>query len=269
MFNLIKITNLNNAHFRRLLVKNLINLEHQAKMLKCLYRSGFRTFPAYCDIDISHRYRFISFPIPKVASTTQLNIMLTLHMDSEKQRKTRLYERIKYLDYFLYRSRYKHDYYSWTFVRNPWDRLFSCYRFLIHDRIRNNEEPYALSSPSIWRYWMYGRHTMALNTMTFEDFVKYIVKTPDWFLDNHFSPQHYFFDAKKIDFIGRFENYEADMLKLLTIIAPGHRINRIPKTYQSSNSLEKRNYKDYYTDEMREIVARKYARDIKLFNYQF
>ena len=105
--------------------------------------------------------------------------------------------------------------------------------------------------------------------MTFEDFVKYVAKTPDWFGDGHFLPQHYFFDAEKIDFIGRFENYEADMLKLLAIIAPDHKIREIPKFNQSSKSLEGKNYRDYYTDETREIVAHKYARDIKLFNYQF
>ena len=84
-----------------------------------------------------------------------------------------------------------------------------------------------------------------------------------------FLPQHYFFDPEKIDFIGRFENYEADMLKLLAIIAPDHKIREIPKFNQSSKSLEGKNYRDYYTDEMREIVAHKYARDIELLNYQF
>ena len=110
---------------------------------------------------------------------------------------------------------------------------------------------------------------MKLNTTTSEDFVKYVAKTPDWFSDGHFLPQHYFFDSEKIDFIGHHENYQADMLKLLAIIAPDHKIREIPKIRQSSNSLEKKNYRDYYTDEMREIVAHKYARDIKLFNYQF
>ncbi len=116
---------------------------------------------------------------------------------------------------------------------------------------------------------MCGRRTIKLNKMTFEDFVKYVAKTPNWFGDGHFLPQHYFFDPKKIDFIGRFENYKADIIKLLAIIAPDHKISKIPKIRQSSNSREGKNYRDYYTDEMREIVARKYARDIELLNYQF
>ena len=271
MSNLIEITNLNNAYFRRQLVKNAINLKHQGKMLMRWYNSGFKIFPAYADIYISHRYKFISFAIGKVASSTHRSIMSALHRDSEKQRKTRSYERIKHLDYFLYPSRYKHDdYYSWTFVRNPWDRLFSCYRFLVHDRIRNNEEPHKLSSPVIGRWWMYREHAMIkLHMTTFEDFVKYVAKTPDWFSDGHFLPQHYFFDMKKMDFIGRYENYETDMLKLLAVIVPDYKISEIPKIRQSSNSLEKKNYRDYYTNEIREIVAHKYARDIKLFNYQF
>ena len=269
MLNLIR-TNLNNAHFRRQLVKNAMNFKHQKKMLKCLYNSGFKPFPLYCDIDISHQYKFISFPIGKVASISHSHIMMALHRDSEKQQKTRLYERIKHLDYFLYPSRYKHDdYYSWTFVRNPWGRLFSCYRFLVHDRIRKNLKPHWLSSPGIGRWWMCGRHTIKLNKMTFEDFVKYVAKTPNWCGDGHFLPQHYFFDPEKIDFIGRFENYEADMLKLLAVIVPDRKIEEIPKFNQSSKSLEGENYRDYYTDEMREIVAHKYARDIELLNYQF
>ena len=71
-----------------------------------------------------------------------------------------------------------------------------------------------------------------------------------------------------MDFIGRFENFEADMLKVLNIVAPGHGIKKFEISNQSSNRGGKA-YREHYTDETREMVARKYARDIELFDYQF
>ena len=253
---------------RKILIDNVLNLRTWARLLKCLVKSRFKIIPSHCDIRVSHKYKFVAFLMPKAASTMLRLLMKELHKEFENS-SPRQYQQFKYTDYVLNASFRHDDYFQWTVIRNPWERLFSCYLFLIHDPVQNKEKPYSLSSPVYLRYYLCRNQIWRLKPVTFEDFIKYIGKLPNSFSDGHFLPQHYFFDIKKMDFIVRFENLEADLLELFSIIVPDFEIKKFEKIYQSSISLEKKDYRDYYTDEMREIIARKYARDIELFNYKF
>ena len=154
------------------------------------------------------------------------------------------------------------------FVRNPWDRLFSCYIDLLHDKNYNKRfeySPFPVRNVKILRKIYDYKHQF--NIRTFEDFVKLVVKILDFLCDIHILPQHYYFNPQEMDFIGRFENFLADMLKVLNIVAPDCGVKKLEKQNQSSRVGK--SYRNHYTDEMREMVARKYARDIELFDYQF
>ena len=74
-------------------------------------------------------------------------------------------------------------------------------------------------------------------------------------------------DRVCLDFVGTYENLGRDFDEVLKKIglagnvSLGH-VNR-------SDDRETRNYRDMYTDESREMMARWYAREIAYFGYEF
>ena len=247
------------AHHQKVVVKKYLEkTKDNIGIFKYYIRHGLKPIPRSPQIFLSHKYKFVSFPISKVASRKQCKFIRDLHKHKELTTICRIPD-------ILCLSKKYDDYYKWMFVRNPWDRLLSCYLNKIHDDIRIFNLP---SFPVLCvRERNKMKYSYKLNPMTFEDFVKFVYKTPDFLCDGHFLPQHYFI-PQEMDFIGRFENLETDMSKLLSIIAPDCGITKFEKKNASSNPGGKA-YREHYTDETREMVARKYARDIELFDYQF
>ena len=162
-------------------------------------------------------------------------------------------------------------YFKFAFVRNPWDRIVSEYKFRGHPR------------------------KFSFKTFLFKNL-------PDPSEDDqyiHILPQHEFlFDTEGqqlVDFIGKFEQIHEDFHHVCQVLdvaesALPHR-NKLPKflnmprsfedactTFRNSLSIEqKRNlkkntyahYTEYYDDESREFVASLYQKDIEAFAYKF
>lgn len=127
------------------------------------------------------------------------------------------------------------DYFKFMFCRNPWDRLVSIYF--------SREQHFGVDHGS------------------FKEFVHWIKPfiTPGkqqilYIMDRDWKPN--------IDFIGRFENYEEDWDKVCKKLGRDMELPHL-------NKSEHKPYWEYYDDETREIVARKYKDDIEYFNYKF
>lgn len=144
------------------------------------------------------------------------------------------------------------NYFKFTIVRNPWDRLVSAYHFL--------QKGGANSTDLQWA----NRHLAAYTS--FEQFVHYWL-TPDnarsWY---HFRPQSDFIiDSSaqiSLDYIGYFETLEQDFAYIAS---------RLNKDVQlaKTNKSQHVDYRSYYNDETRAIVADVYAKDISLLGYNF
>ena len=144
------------------------------------------------------------------------------------------------------------DYFRFGFVRNPLDRLLSCYaqKIVYHQR--------ELGMPSL--LWRYGK-TFDKN-MTFAEFVEAVAKIPDRVSDIHFRSQHTFFYHRKklmVDFVGRFEQLEQDW----NLLRQKFGLPGLPHQNRSSHV----DYRQAYTAELAAIAARRYERDIDLFDY--
>jgi len=214
---------------------------------------GFTLPPATQDLFVSREYKFLWHVVPKVGVTTLEKILRGLHRDSADGFHTQLMDPNMFVRYK------RRGYYSFIFVRNPWDRLVSLYR----DKIRL---PKARQQEHIKRLKLI-RDVPDVEIWLFDDFVRWIDAIPNCFCNAHFLPLHCFFPYRKTNFVGRFENFEGDVSRLLNIIAPNHPMIEIPKLNPTQRARE--SYRDYYSDETRDIVAGKYARDLKLFNYSF
>jgi hypothetical protein len=144
------------------------------------------------------------------------------------------------------------DYFKFTIVRNPWDRLVSAYFFLLKGGFNEQERD--------WFNEELGAYS------SFDDFVRSWLNKKNIWKWPHFRPQyHYMLDNKgkvQLDFVGYFENIDEDFAHIIQRIG----VNcALPKL----NTNKHPSYTEYYTDETINIVAEVYADDIKLLGYSF
>jgi hypothetical protein len=129
--------------------------------------------------------------------------------------------------------------FTFTFVRNPWDRLLSEY------------------------FWLGGMSTG-------EQFDRFVDRacalvTSRQELEGrncHFRPQVEFLDSQ-LRFVGRFERFHADLNQILTEleIEP----TNTPHEVKTSHGF----YVEYYSARSRKRVAATYEADIDTFKYMF
>lgn len=142
---------------------------------------------------------------------------------------------------FNFYQAYK-KYFKFTFVRNPWARVFSWYQNVMRDEFHQK------------------RFSLDQNC-TFKDF-----------LDSHIGqfeikPQlHWILDKNKrmpMDFIGRFENLRQDFDYVADRI--GLKKYSLPTLIQGSGEK----YIQHYDSKMRDHVFRFYQEEIKMFKFEY
>lgn len=142
------------------------------------------------------------------------------------------------------------NYFKFSFVRNPFVRMVDWYLWLWHEK-QHGKKPNKVNDPG-----------------TFEDFIRdyrYVFKRSKnqaySFIDNQIDELT--LRGKEIDFIGKVENIQDDWKKICEIIQIEYRklpfLKKIPPY----------NYKDFYTPETKDIVAKRFSKDLKRFDYDF
>ncbi len=143
-------------------------------------------------------------------------------------------------------------YFKFTIVRNPWDRLVSAYHFLRDGGFSEKDSMLAESELG--------------GFSDFDAFVRGWLSRENVWKFPHFKPQHHFILERrhkiKLDYIGLFENLDADFAHIAQRIGINRRL-------AGSNRSSHQDYRDYYSEETRALVARVYREDIALFGYEF
>ncbi len=154
--------------------------------------------------------------------------------------------------------------YTFAFVRNPWDRLVSCYR----DKISGEVDDFTKFSESGVALCLARFDAFSAN-MTFEKFVHAVASIPNVEADEHFRSQHDYLTNTSgdiaIDFVGRYENLDSDFKRVAQKIGLPSKIS-LPRRQTAPKVV---NYADYYTPGTRKVVANRFAQDIEMFSYQF
>ncbi|HQQ64075.1 MAG TPA: sulfotransferase family 2 domain-containing protein [Pseudomonadales bacterium] len=141
------------------------------------------------------------------------------------------------------------------FVRNPWDRLVSAYFFVVQaesSTVRVDKNTKALVDG-------YG---------SFRAFVvEWLASVDMRVAPIIFRPQYFFLCDENekliVDFVGHVETIDEDVKKIAAQLGREHIV--LPRINQSSRG----SYRDYFDEEMRDIVGRVYEKDIKFFGYGF
>lgn len=231
---------------------------------------------------ISKKHRCVFVHVPKTGGQSVESFFLSLHgLDWESrealllrpndnpaegpQRLAHLYAqeytRLGYLSEQEFSS-----YFKFSFVRNPWSRLVSEYKFR-----------------------SYG------NSYSFSEFVESHLPEANDYLDTyrHVVPQvDYLYDGQGgllVDFVGRFETLQRDFdrvceqlglsettLPYRNASASGGRFSavrsllaRVLSGGEKKTSQSESRYTDYYDKRTRDLVAKIYQRDIEAFDYQY
>lgn len=150
----------------------------------------------------------------------------------------------------------REDYFVFTFVRNPMERLVSCYQNKIIDDPKKDNAIRFFTDVYFWGYL--GKST------SFDDFIRRINKIPNHLLEGHIGMQSdIVFDQNgnsRANFIGKYENITEDF----AIIQNKFQLPNLPK----SNPSSRKDWRTYYTKESAKIVIEKYKQDIETFGYQ-
>ena len=155
------------------------------------------------------------------------------------------------------------NYFIFTFVRNPWERLVSTFYYIMNG---GRVEIDARRRDLYLSKYQGDFKKFVLDIENWIDIREDDRIYPDQFIP-HFRPQfEYILDDqgnKMVDFIGRFENIKDDFRSLCAALSVD--VVKLPTSNRSSHGR----YHKYYDHKTMEIVADFYAKDIELFNYQF
>jgi hypothetical protein len=131
--------------------------------------------------------------------------------------------------------------FKFAFVRNPWDRLVSRYSYLL----KNEKHP---------------RHHLVKAMKGFDEYVR-------WEIGRGSRTFQYPFVADSagkliVDFVGYFERLNEDFTKICGRLGVAAELPR-------ANASSHRDYRTFYTPELRDLVGREFQRDVQLFGYTF
>lgn len=145
------------------------------------------------------------------------------------------------------------NYFKFTFVRNPWTRLYSCY--LAKVRSKSNRH---------FRYLGLDRCN------SFEDFVIRICDISDDHADMHFMSQNYLLTYKGSflpDKVYRFESYMQDWNDLRRYLEEktGIHLLEIPHYYKMKSD----DFRRVYSSKLVDLVGKRYEADCNKFGYTY
>ena len=143
-------------------------------------------------------------------------------------------------------------YFKFAFVRNPWDRLYSAYRYLKAGGWDEGDR--------IWAEENIG------HIKDFDEFVSRWLSIENMHKHLHFKPQHEFICDSRgrmlVNYLAYFETLQDDFKRVC-------RHMDIDAELGCHNANPGLGYQDVYTEETRQKVAEIYAQDIALFGYDF
>lgn len=196
---------------------------------------------------INHKHKLIFIHVPRTGGTSIEKALsgkdwFNIHAPS------------KHLTHYTAKkiyAEYWDEYFKFTFVRNPWDRMVSMLKYGNFYGVKMNNNKICIKNYlRHFRNIEYDRRFF--NLKQFEGFKQ---------LDNSVYRN---IIGEEMNFIGRFENLQEDYNEICK------KCNITESKLQLiENSPERLKYYEYYDQESKDLIAKKYRLDIKMFNYEF
>ncbi|MFZ9736450.1 MAG: sulfotransferase family 2 domain-containing protein [Prochlorotrichaceae cyanobacterium] len=139
-------------------------------------------------------------------------------------------------------------FYKFAFVRNPWDWQVSYYHFILkqEDHIRHEQVKSMVGG--------------------FEEYLDWVIATKNPFPKGATKLQAEIITDKSgeliVDYVGRYETIHQDFNDVCQRLG-------LAVTLPHLNQSQHRDYRNYYNDRTRKLVAEYFQQDIELFGYTF
>jgi len=140
--------------------------------------------------------------------------------------------------------------FTFSFVRNPWDRVLSMYFYRIRKKHFTEDFKFKDYVLELERHLTRHRSDLFL-------YHGHYFSNSDYILDQDNKPL--------VTFIGKYENREHDIENIKKEIG----VKTIGELWIQASSPESRHYSRYYDDDTKNIVNKLYSNDIQMFGYQF
>lgn len=220
------------------------------QMRECIAQYGNYPYPKYMVLEDK---KLIYLEVPKVANCSIKASMLKNKFkdDYSVQR-----ESLKYTVHNL-DNKYD-DYYKFTFVRNPFERIVSCYESKYH---KDRQMLGNILTELEYDHYLFG---YIRRDRGFANFLCRIALIPDSYKDHHFKPQYSIvYDKngrKRVDYIGKYENLNQEYGK----ISRKYGLDRL----DVYNKTDRKTYMEYYNRFTVYLAYFIYKKDIKFFEYE-
>ncbi|MEM8871436.1 MAG: sulfotransferase family 2 domain-containing protein [Pseudomonadota bacterium] len=192
--------------------------------------------------------RLMAAPIPKVASRTFKQMFQTLSDGAPSELACNPEEiRPQFPDFYIF-----------SFTRNPWSRIYSCWK----DKVADAVTPGKVS--------ILSRFSGLRPFMPFEEFVEWLATEAgsDSVADRHWMSQVRHLDAgdgrSLCNFVGQMEQLDAGLSQVeqQTGIA-------LPRPEKVNAKTAGGEYRTAFSERARQMIAERYAADIETYKYRF
>lgn len=211
---------------------------------------------------LSRKYNALYVHIPKTGGTFITNNVLKMGNKPGKEKGLGEYNFFGYFNNIEYNHLTSleikkiigdafNSYYSFAFVRNPFDKVVSEFFYL--KKTQND-------------------NIGLLKNKNFKEFIKdlynkfHLIDTQPQYIINHYIPQYKFVMDKDneimVNFLGKFENFSQDIKKIMKTLNINVPIIKL-------NATIHKHYTHYYDKETIKMVEEMYKKDLELFNYVY
>lgn len=189
------------------------------------------------NLTISHEHEFLWFRVAKVGTRSILSHLKECGVVLDVEHASGIHYPVNAFD----------GYFKFAFVRNPWDRLVSCWRNKVV--VRN--------------HFQFGDSEHE-KMKQFDNFIDYVAGLDIDTCNRHIRSQSALIDLNMVDYIGRMETFDHDARHVFK------RLGLPEKEIARKNVTAKPvSYQECYSEHMAEKVSHIYRRDVQIFGYQF